>query len=323
VPSATLPLTREDIVAAVLRLVVEVKTSRGQGSGFFVASDTVVTNAHVVGDEASLQVVRADGAVHAGRVVTVARDADLALVRVSVPADFGLVLRSASQVRPGEDVLALGAPRGFSQTVTRGIVSALRREGDLVFVQTDAAVNPGNSGGPLVDRDGRVVGVVTLKRADAEAIGLAVAADHVQALLDGRGALAVATRPAAVRHGPGAQRAAADIQREQGAQRFEQALAALSEHAATLTRMADSYERSCTGHPALAMVLEGGRTIAPAGTPVTIEHPDCVSLRGRIETLQAAIGERLAEAEEDARRMGLYPGVIRDLRRKYRLDWGD
>lgn len=320
-PSPPVALEREDIVAAVLRLVVEVKGPRGQGSGFFVGPDTIVTNAHVVGAAASVSVVGADGTASSGSVVSVSADADLALIRLPRVAKFGLSLRSVADLRPGEEVMALGAPQGFTQTVTRGIVSALRRDGSLLMVQTDAAVNPGNSGGPLVDGRGQVVGVVTMKRTDAEAIGLAIAADHVQAMLAHRAPLAVSTR-VALAAGPTTPAASAsDRMREEGERRLQQVLAELAKSAASLNEMADAYEQGCRGHAAPDITLAGGRRVRPDGLSVTVENRECVSLRLRMTATHAAVTERLDVAEEDARRAGLLPGQIRDLRRKYQLDW--
>jgi S1-C subfamily serine protease len=318
-PTPSTPrLAREDLVAAMLRLVVEIRSARGQGSGFLVAPDLVVTNAHVVGDEASVTVLRADGRSDVGGVTLTARDADLALVRVRATGSHGLTLRSVAQVRVGEEVLAIGAPRGFSQTVTRGIVSAIRRDGPVILVQTDAAVNPGNSGGPLVDADGRVVGVVTLKRQDSEAIGLAVAADHVEALLQRRPALSVDPRlTAAVRPEP-AGPSTADALRDQGARRFEQVLAALAQHVARLASLEDAYGSNCASGEAMGA---GERTGSATRGGAGFEHPQCVSMRGEIAALRAALTQRVADAEEDARRAGVYPGVIRDLRRRYQVDW--
>jgi S1-C subfamily serine protease len=108
-----------------------------------------------------------------------------------------LELSSIGRVRPGQEVIAIGSALGVLQnTVTRGIVSALRNDGGVMLLQTDAAINPGNSGGPLLDRSGRVVGVNSMKVGGAAAsIGFAVAADHVRTLVDSPSGTS-ATRPA-------------------------------------------------------------------------------------------------------------------------------
>ena len=98
-----------------------------------------------------------------------------------------LALGTVNDVRPGQEVIAIGLALGvFQNSVTRGIISAVRRADRTVMLQTDAAINPGNSGGPLMDRQGLVVGINTMKiGGSAESLGFAVAVDHARALLSG------------------------------------------------------------------------------------------------------------------------------------------
>ena len=108
-----------------------------------------------------------------------------------------LPLASSREARIGQEIIAIGSPLGLQNTVTRGIVSALRQVGAVVLVQTDAAINPGNSGGPLLDRSGRVVAVATMRMSGrAEALGFGVGAEHVRAMLDGRAPQSCGQRPA-------------------------------------------------------------------------------------------------------------------------------
>ena len=137
---------------------------RGQGSGFIISSDgLVLTNAHVVRDAKQVTVKLSDRREYAAKVLGSDPATDIAVLKLDATGLPTVQLGDAKQVQVGDYVLAIGAPYGFEQTATQGIVSAKGRSlpGDSVvpFIQTDAAVNPGNSGGPLFDASGRVVGV--------------------------------------------------------------------------------------------------------------------------------------------------------------------
>ncbi|MFO0480047.1 MAG: trypsin-like peptidase domain-containing protein [bacterium] len=137
---------------------------RGQGSGFIVSADgLVLTNAHVVRDAKEVTVKLQDRTEHRARVLGIDPATDIAVLRIDAANLPAVVLGDPSQVRVGDYVLAIGAPFGFEQSATQGIVSAKGRAlpGDsrVPFIQTDAAVNPGNSGGPLFDGSGRVIGI--------------------------------------------------------------------------------------------------------------------------------------------------------------------
>ena len=188
--------------------VVSIQTGAGQGSGFVVgvsgtganvtldganATDNasyVVTNAHVVGSVDEVTVQFNEGEYRTGEVVGQSAYADLAVVRVSEPPGYVEALSVASEdPRRGRAVAALGNPLGLEKTITHGIVSGVNRSmpTDRGFtipnvIQTDAAISPGNSGGPLVTCDGTVVGVNTAGIASprAENIGFAVSASVVQ-----------------------------------------------------------------------------------------------------------------------------------------------
>jgi len=144
------------------------------GSGFFVAQDRVLTNAHVLcaADE-GLQVHAADGREGAGKAIRMDQELDLALVQTEGLEGVPLPLGDAGTLRVGDRVVVVGAPKGMEFSVTQGGISNMDRVMlGVAYLQTDAAINPGNSGGPMLDGQGRVVGVVSLKRMDAEGIGL-------------------------------------------------------------------------------------------------------------------------------------------------------
>ena len=137
---------------------------KGQGSGFVIASDgLILTNAHVVRDAKEVTVKLADRREYAAKVLGSDPATDIAVLRVNAKNLPVVRFGDPKQLQVGDPVLAIGAPYGFEQSATAGIVSAKGRSlpGDAVvpFIQTDAAVNPGNSGGPLFDGAGGVVGI--------------------------------------------------------------------------------------------------------------------------------------------------------------------
>jgi S1-C subfamily serine protease len=131
-PANAAPIPLEDLVARVAPAVVLVQASGGRGSGFFVESDTIITNAHVVGSDSLVRIKRVDGETVDARVDRVATDLDLAVLKTSSSSadQATLTLGSNASVRSGQDVVAIGSPLGTLQTsVTRGIVSAVRTNG--------------------------------------------------------------------------------------------------------------------------------------------------------------------------------------------------
>jgi serine protease Do len=159
---------------------VVIGRQRAIGSGFVIDPEGyIITNAHVVSGAQRVQVVvpegTSDGSLQAilsartniipARIVGVARDIDVALLKVDNVKLAGLALAPYRNIRQGELVLAFGSPEGLRNTVTLGVVSSVARQIDpdspMVYIQTDAPINPGNSGGPLVNVDGEVVGINT------------------------------------------------------------------------------------------------------------------------------------------------------------------
>jgi serine protease Do len=138
--------------------------SRGEGSGFIVTSDGyILTNAHVVADASDVTVRLTDRREFTAKVVGVDRKTDVAVIKIQAKSLPIVRIGDPSKLRPGEWVVAIGSPFGFDNSVTAGIVSATSRalpDGAYTpFIQTDAAVNPGNSGGPLFNMAGEVVGI--------------------------------------------------------------------------------------------------------------------------------------------------------------------
>jgi serine protease Do len=172
------------LVSRAAPAVVGLRHGRGQGSGLVLAEDGyILTNSHVARSSGDLRVRLPDGITMAGKLVGADDHTDLAVVRVEAALPAPLTLAEAEPVSVGQLVLAIGNPLGLERSVSLGVVSALFRTlptnaGGVLegLLQTDAAVNPGNSGGPLVDAEGRVVGITTAMLAYASGIGFAVPA---------------------------------------------------------------------------------------------------------------------------------------------------
>mgnify|MGYP002624261983 CR=1 FL=1 len=167
-------------------------TSTSLGSGFVLHADGyVVTNAHVVAQAASLKVVFADNSEHDAELVAIDESNDLAVLKVRDKVDFpALTLGRSDDLLIGETVIAIGNPLGYQHTVTSGIVSAADREvrvrDDRVLeglIQTDASINKGNSGGPLLNALGELIGINTAIRGDAQNIGFAIPVDTLRKIL--------------------------------------------------------------------------------------------------------------------------------------------
>ena len=240
------------MVSRAIPAIVSIEAGPGRGSGFFAAPRTVVTNRHVVQGNVSVTVRLSNGQTLPGRVEMSSQEYDLAIVRVdsAMPTQPLLSLGTVNDVRPGQEVIAIGLALGvFQNSVTRGIISAVRRADRTVMLQTDAAINPGNSGGPLLNRHGQVVGINTMKiTGAAESLGFAVAVDHARSMLSGErpsGAIASSAQPGQTLAPAFSPRSSTDAAREEGTRRFGQFVEGVARRAAQLDAYWERIKANC------------------------------------------------------------------------------
>jgi S1-C subfamily serine protease len=326
-PAAEMPL--EDVISRAMPAVVRVESAGGFGSGFFITPDTILTNVHVVGSSRSVRIRRTDGRTVSARVDTTAPELDIAIMRISNPDPDQptLTMGSGTIARAGQEIIALGTPLGLQNTVTRGIVSAVREVGGVTLVQTDAAINPGNSGGPLLDRAGSVIAIATMGMRSEVAQGLSfgVAIEHAQSLLEGRRSAATGTPVSGLnqamtgKQGP----TESDTVRDEGGRIYEQTIAALARRADALDGHWSSFKSVCyAGRVAGSFDHEWfalWNLAAMQGAVSAGCGPSFADIRRVAEDIRTGV----LSAEESARRTGVYPGTLRDVRRRHRLDGWD
>ncbi|HTP24666.1 MAG TPA: S1C family serine protease [Anaeromyxobacteraceae bacterium] len=179
------PLTTQEIANLAVGSVVEVTCGGKLGTAFFVDPEHAATNEHVLcGMDAPLRLRLKDGRELLGRAVAVEKALDVAVIEVPGAAAKAIELGDSTVLLPGDPLVFIGNPHGLDFTVHDGKVSYVGRNlFGKAYVQMNATVNPGNSGGPLLDAHGHVVGIVSLKMTSADGIGLALPVEYLRPLL--------------------------------------------------------------------------------------------------------------------------------------------
>jgi len=317
----------EDVVGRVMPAVVLVETSSGRGSGFFVRPDTLITNVHVVKDDGVVRLRRMDGSSISARVELRAPAFDIAILRVTPTAGQVVIpMGSAETLRPGQEVITIGSALGTLQnSVTRGIVSGVRRSGEATLVQTDAAANPGNSGGPLLDRTGTAIGITTMGYRDSQGLNFAVAIDHARALLEGR-LTSTTAAPLALNDvkTPGAARPSeSERAMEEGERAMLATLTQWSRAADMLDGEWQQFRQACyTAALPGSYAREWFVVLTPrAMTPAQVGTGSCGSFLLAFQKQAGRLATEMRGALDRARRAGVLPGVMRDALRTNRLEF--
>jgi hypothetical protein len=317
----------EDVIGRAMPAVVRVETPRGSGSGFFVARDTILTNVHVVTNNVFVTIRKPDGSTVQAHVDSATAEFDIAVLRVqTIDPSQPVLAMGSGHARPGQEIVALGSPLGLQNTVTRGIVSAVRQVGGVTLVQTDAAINPGNSGGPLVDRAGQVIGIATMgiQSSVAQGLSFGIAIEHARSLLAGERPTTTAATPIAGLNEAMTGRPAAseaNAARDRAAQAYEKELAAIGRQADALDSRWRNFKSSCyEGRVAGAFDHEWFALWDPKAMQGAVA-PGCGAAFSELRGVAEEIRSNVVAVNEAARQADIYPGTRRELLRRYRLDY--
>jgi len=181
------------IIESSIPSVVIIRTDSGQGAGFIIEEEGyIVTNAHVLADESGYLATGIYAINYDGDRIDlefIGYDSDLDIALLKAEGNYkSLRLGDSDEIKTGEKVIAIGNPYGLVFSVTEGIVSGIHREGPnnrMIYVQSDAALNPGNSGGPLINKEGNVIGINNFKISGGENIGFALESNYIETAVNG------------------------------------------------------------------------------------------------------------------------------------------
>jgi S1-C subfamily serine protease len=328
-PTAEPTESIEEMVDRVMPAVVMIETTGGRASGFFVRHDTVITNVHVIGDDDSVTLRRMDGSTVSARVETRAPAFDIAILKVAAASASQTVLTMASAhaLRPGQEIIVIGSSFGTLQnSVSRGLVSGLRLSQGVTLVQSDAAASPGNSGGPMLDRSGHVIGVLLGGDHDKPGVNFGVASDHARDILEGRETNLGTGKSRLVNIDTMTPSAQAPKSERSGTQE-DQAFVKRVESAEQAARQLDGdwqrFRTNCyKGAISGAFAREWFAVFTPGAMPADAAArcaDDFQSMLAKANRFR----EDMRGTLRDARRASVLPGTIRDRLRQNRLefDW--
>jgi len=175
------------IIEDAIKGVVTIRTDVGQGTGFIITNNGyVVTNAHVLSGAREAIAIDYNQNINTVTLIGYDSEFDIALLKIAGQHDK-LRLDDSNDVQIGEKVIAIGNPLGLQFSVTAGIISAIHRtglNGQDAYIQTDAALNPGNSGGPLINKEGKVIGINNFKVSSGESLGFALESNYIEDVVD-------------------------------------------------------------------------------------------------------------------------------------------
>jgi S1-C subfamily serine protease len=315
----------EDMVSRAMPSIVLVETTSGRGSAFFVRHDTLITNVHVVQQDGYVTLRRMDGSSVSARVHTRAPAFDIAVLKVAQgPASQPyLAMGTAQSLKAGQEVVVIGSALGTLQnSVSRGIVSGLRNSGGVTLVQSDAAANPGNSGGPMLDRNGRVVGILTAGYKGQQGLNFAVSIDHARDILEGRetnlgsGQTGLANIAPMV---PGGAPSESDRRQRQGEQEFTQRVGSAEQAADLLDEYWKRFRSTCYKSPIRGSSdREWFAVFAPGAIPGDAAA-GCADYYQTMTTEMNKFRDYMRQTIQGARRANLLPGTVRDTLRSKRL----
>jgi S1-C subfamily serine protease len=313
----------EDMVDRAMPAIVLVETNSGRGSAFFVRHDTLITNVHVVQHDSYVTLRRMDGSSVTARVQTRAPNFDIAVLKVaqSSPSQPFLQMGSTSSLKPGQEIIVIGSALGTLQnSVSRGIVSGLRNSGGVTLVQSDAAANPGNSGGPMMDRNGRVIGVLTAGYNDKEGLNFGVSIDHARDILEGRETnLGFGESGFADIDSGGGGKNESDRRQQLGEQEFTRRVGSAEAAASQLDQVWQRFRAVCYKSPIRGTFDREWFAVFTPGAIPGDAAAGCIDYFQSMQTEMNKFRDYVRTAVQDARRANVLPGTIRDTLRSKRL----